>query len=116
MLVILGFFVLILDPKLFPQISIFIAIITGLLTWLFGRPYLHIGASGVIMGYWGYLMVYAIKYPSHLAIVIVAICIYYFGAMFLNILPQEEEVSWESHLFGFLAGIAAVYAAPLLQG
>jgi membrane associated rhomboid family serine protease len=114
MLVILGFFVLILNPAYFYPASAFIIIVEGLLTWAVGRPYLHIGASGLVMGYWGYLMVYAYKHPSNLAIVIIAICIYYFSAMFMNLFPKEEEVSWESHVFGFAAGIGAVFCIPLI--
>ena len=115
MLFILGSFVMMLDPSQFYIISAIILIIGGGLTWEFGRPYLHIGASGLIMGYWGFLMINVFVQPTLLAVVVVAVCLYYFGAMFLNLFPQDEQTSWEGHLFGFFGGVAAVFLAPMLQ-
>jgi membrane associated rhomboid family serine protease len=114
MLIILGFFVLIQNPVYFYPISAFIVITTGALTWSAGRDCIHIGASGLIMGYWGYLMANTIAHPSNLAVVIGAICLYYFSYMFLNLFPTEKQVSWESHVFGFVTGIGAVYVIPII--
>jgi membrane associated rhomboid family serine protease len=115
MLFILGSFVMMLDPSQFYIISAIILIIGGGLTWEFGRPYLHIGASGLIMGYWGFLMINVFVQPTLLAVVVVAVCLYYFGAMFLNLFPQDEKTSWEGHVFGFLGGVTAVFLAPIVH-
>jgi membrane associated rhomboid family serine protease len=47
----LGMFILALGRDVFIAVSILIALLSGFLVWLFGRKYLHIGASGVITGY-----------------------------------------------------------------
>lgn len=83
--------------------------ISGLLTWLFARRGLHIGASSLIMGYFSYLLVSAYYHPSVNTWVLAGFCFYYFFSLFLSLFPEEERVSWEGHVFGFIAGLAAVY-------
>ena len=93
----------------FIHISIFIIIVSGALTWLFGRKAIHIGASGLIMGYWSFLITKAYQAPSMLTIVVAVIMLYYLAGMIFNLFPQSEKTSWEGHLFGFIAGIAAAF-------
>jgi len=114
MLLVLGFFILSAGIKMFCVVTGIIILLSGLLVWLLGRPALHIGASGLVMGYWGYVLVNAYNQPSLLTIVIAAVCLYYFSGMFVNLFPTEKHVSWEGHVFGFIAGIATVYIAPLI--
>lgn len=86
-----------------------IIVISGVLSWLFARPGIHVGASGVIMGYLGFLLVLAYFQPTTLTIVTAAVAFYYFGSLLLGLFPQTAEVSWEGHIFGFIGGLAAVY-------
>lgn len=92
--------------------TVSIALISGVAIWFFGRRALHIGASGLIMGYWGYLLVEAYLHPSILTYILAIICIYYFGGLFLSIFPKEDATSWEGHLFGLIAGIITAYVCP----
>jgi membrane associated rhomboid family serine protease len=93
----------------FISITCIIMLFSGLGTWLFARRGMHVGASSVVMGYWGYLLIDAYRHPSLITIMLAILCIYYFGGLLFSIFPQEERVSWEGHLFGFLAGISTVY-------
>jgi membrane associated rhomboid family serine protease len=102
-------FMLIFGVGVFICASLCIIFLSGILIWLFGRKAIHIGASGLIMGYWSYLLVYAFRYPSILAYGLAIVCIYYFGSLLLSIFPNEERVSWEGHFFGLLAGIATSF-------
>lgn len=92
-----------------------ITLVSGGILWLIGRRAIHVGASGLIMGYWGYLLVYAYQHPSILSYVLAIICIYYFGGLLLSIFPKEDSVSWEGHLFGLFAGILATVICPSLN-
>lgn len=92
--------------------SLLIMLIGGTLTWVFGKRGIHIGASGVIMGYLGYLLVGAYHQPSFVTIGIALVCIYYFASLLLSIVPGEKGVSWEGHLFGLIGGLAANYLTP----
>ena len=84
-------------------------IVQGLLVWLFGRRGNHIGASGVISGYFAFVLAQAIDRPSVTTLFVGGIALYYFGGILLSLFPSEERVSWEGHLFGFLAGVLAVF-------
>lgn len=93
--------------------SLLIMLIGGTLTWIFGKRGVHIGASGVIMGYLGYLLISAYHQPSFESIGIAIVCLYYFASLLLSIVPGgEKSVSWEGHLFGLLSGFAANYLTP----
>jgi membrane associated rhomboid family serine protease len=96
--------------KRFVQVSILLVIMTGILVWLFGRAAIHIGASGVIYGYFGYLLLAGILSGRlFLAAISVLIGIFY-GTMIFGVLPSYPYVSWESHLFGFVSGLMLAYA------
>lgn len=111
-LFILTNFVLINGWGTFVSVTLIVVIITGILTWLLARKAYHIGASGVIMGYWSYLLVNAYYQHSMLAIILAVVCLLYFSSMFLSIFPDKPTSSWEGHLFGLISGVAASYAAP----
>ena len=75
----------------------------GALVWLLAGGVNHIGASGLVFGYFGALLGAAIRArrPALLAAALVAIFLY--GTMLVGIVPQVG-ISWESHLFGLLVG------------
>ena len=106
---VLGMFILMLGQKLFIAVTFLIALLQGFLVWLFGRKYLHIGASGVISGYFGFVLGLAYFSPNVMSLVLAIITLYYFGSIIFGIIPTSELISWESHLAGLLAGIAVVY-------
>lgn len=83
--------------------------LTGALVWLFGRPVFHIGASGVIYGFVAFVFWNGVFRRNIRSIVLALIVVFYYGSMFMGILPNQEGVSWESHLLGGLAGIFAAY-------
>lgn len=90
-----------------PFVTVFVTLLTGILVWSFARPSVHIGASGVVFGYLGFLMLAGWFERSIGAVVLsVGVAVAYGGAM-LGVLPGQEGISWESHLFGFVAGALA---------
>jgi membrane associated rhomboid family serine protease len=102
-------FVLLSGYQTFYRVSIFILLIAGGLIWLFGRRAIHIGASYLIMGYFGYLLSSAYITGGTLTIGLAIIAIYYFGGMLFSVLPVEDKTSWEGHLFGLIAGIVTCF-------
>jgi len=111
-LFVLSNFILLSGELYFITVSLIIIALSGSLLWLFGRKALHIGASCVITGYLGLLFMTAFQQPAIINIFLVVICLYYFGGMLAGLLPLDEEVSWEGHLFGFLSGFAAYLIYP----
>lgn len=113
-LFILASFVLLKGFPTFFCVSITITLISGLGIWLVGRRAFHIGASGLIMGYWSYLILNAYEERTFISIAPAFVCVYYFGGFLLHLFPTEIKSSWEAHLFGFLGGLAAAYTCPTL--
>ena len=89
--------------------SIIIVIVGGLLVWAFaiGSNEVHIGASGWIFGLFGFLVVSAILERKLMSIGIGLVTLFFYGStMMLGFIPRPG-LSWEGHLFGFIAGIVA---------
>ena len=92
----------------FPQVFLVIVLLGGLGVWLVGRPATHIGASGLVFGFFGYLMVKGLVDRSILSILVAIVVAGVFGYMVLTgILPTRDYISWEGHLCGLLAGALA---------
>lgn len=87
-------------------LSAHIIIVSGILLWIFGRAGYHVGASGLLYGYFGYLLLAGWLSNSFLLLSIsIGIAILY-GSVIWGVLPQQEGVSWEGHLFGWFNGLA----------
>ncbi len=95
--------------KRFIEVSLWLIIATGLLVWAFGRPSFHLGASGVIYGYFGYLLLAGFLSKRLFLMVISVVVVFFYGGMVWGVLPSHPYISWESHLFGFLAGLVLAY-------
>jgi len=93
----------------FIELTIFIAVISGFATWLFARPGVHVGASGVLMGYWGFLLMHSYFYPSVTTIIAAVLCLYYLSSLFFNLFPSGPNISWEGHVFGCASGMACAF-------
>jgi membrane associated rhomboid family serine protease len=74
-----------------------------------------VGASGVITGYWGFLVANIYKQGTVTAIILGIVCVYYFAGIFLSIFPGEKGVSWQGHLFGLLSGFLASYGSVIFS-
>ncbi|WP_318475341.1 rhomboid family intramembrane serine protease [Photobacterium leiognathi] len=72
--------------------------------WLFGRISYHVGLSGIIYGIWGYLLIYGLVLRSLLSLIITFLVMIYFSSMIWGVFPMNYQVSFESHLFGAIAG------------
>ena len=107
-LFLLSLMVLVSGLAVYIKVSVFIIVVGGLLTWVLGRKAIHIGASGYIMGLWTYLLGGAWQHSGLMNIILAALCLYYFSAMIFNLFPINKTSSFEGHLFGALAGVAAV--------
>jgi membrane associated rhomboid family serine protease len=85
-------------------IFLLIYILSGSFVWLFGREALHIGSSGIIYGLAAYLFLSGIlsRNVSQLTISLIVALVY--GYLFWGIFPIKPEISWESHLWGGVAG------------
>lgn len=93
----------------FAIVSAIILLLGGVLVWLFGRHALHIGASGWIFGLWSYVIARGWFEREARAILLSLLVLLVYGSMIWGVLPTDARISFESHLFGALAGIVAAF-------
>ena len=105
---VMGWFVMLRETKEFFVVSAIALLASGGGVWLFGAPgSLHIGASGVIFGYFGFLLARAYFERSTLSIALALTVGLLYGGLIWGVLPTQLGISWEGHLFGFLGGVLA---------
>ncbi|MBE9013686.1 rhomboid family intramembrane serine protease [Pseudanabaenaceae cyanobacterium LEGE 13415] len=105
--VVMGWFVMLRGIPEFFKVTALVTVLSGLGVWLLGAPGLHIGASGVIFGYFGFLLSRAYFERSALSIAMSLAVGLLYGGIIWGVLPGQLGISWEGHLFGFLGGIFA---------
>ncbi|MGV0397784.1 rhomboid family intramembrane serine protease [Corynebacterium suicordis] len=95
--------------------STVIVLVGGLGVWIFGNPYtVVVGASGLIYGWLTYLVArgFFTRQPLQIALgVIVGIT---YAGMIWGILPGDQGVSWQGHLFGALGGVIAAWLSVIM--
>ncbi len=79
----------------------------GVSVWLLGSPAIHIGASGLVFGWFGFLITRGLVDRSPLALGAALLVGLFYGSIIWGVLPGQPGVSWEAHLFGALAGAVA---------
>ena len=105
---VLGSFVMLHRTKDFWIVTLLTTIIGGLGVWLFvPTNSVHIGASILIFGYLGFLLLrgYFQKQIISICVSILIFCLY--GGLIIGLLPSQPGISWQGHLFGFLGGALA---------
>jgi membrane associated rhomboid family serine protease len=95
-------------------VTVIVALIGGLGTWLFAPAgTVHIGASGIVFGYATYLVARGIFSRSVAQIALGVVVLAVWGTTLLQGLVPADGISWQGHLFGAVGGIAAAW---LLHG
>jgi membrane associated rhomboid family serine protease len=106
--IILGWLVMLQETSDFFIVTLFTMFVGGMGVWIFGSPLsVHIGASILIFGFLGFLLLrgfFQRNLPS-IAISIVVTLLY--GSLIWGVLPLDPKISWQGHLFGFIGGAIA---------
>jgi len=104
----LGWMVMLRDERHYIPVTLAGMVGSGIMAWLLGAPgSVHIGASGVIFGYLGFLMLtgwYTRSFGSILLSIIVTLA---WGSLVFGMMPGEPGISWQAHIGGFLGGALA---------
>src|SRR6476659_3417676 len=107
-LFVFGFLAAYRGVKKFLGVTLIVALTSGLAVWLFqGGNELTVGASGLIFGYFGYVLARGLidrNLIDALAAVVMALSYAYILTVAL---PGTPGVSWIGHLGGLIGGIAA---------
>jgi membrane associated rhomboid family serine protease len=106
-LLIFGFLAAYRGVRKFVGVTVLVAVTSGLTAWL-AEPASTVGAgaSGVVFGYFGYIMVRGFfdRHPIDMVIgAIMALC---FAYQFTVLLPAAG-IGWQAHIGGLAGGVAA---------
>jgi len=99
----------------FLLITIAGTILGGGLTWLLARNGSHVGASGLIFCFFGYLASLAFFKRTFGSLCLSVVCMLAYGGMLRGILPTSTAVSWEGHFSGLVVGVALAWFTSKLE-
>jgi membrane associated rhomboid family serine protease len=108
-LLFLGIGILYFYPKSGIRVFILVYFIPGIFVWLLARPAYHIGASGMVYGLVSFLFFSGIIRRDTRSIALALIVTFLYGGIIWGVVPQNDGISWEYHLFGSLTGICCAF-------
>lgn len=105
----LGFLIQIKQRALFWELTAITIVLAGLGTWLIGSQAYHIGASGLVLGFWAFILADAYFRRSITAILIAVITLVLYGGLVLSVFDLRPSISWAGHVSGISAGIVIAW-------
>ncbi|WP_370174882.1 rhomboid family intramembrane serine protease [Leeuwenhoekiella palythoae] len=91
------------------RVLFWVAIGSGLGTWLIGREAYHIGASGVVYGLASFLFFKGIWSKHYRLTAFSLIVVFLYGSLIWGTMPIRDGMSWEGHLSGFITGLVLAF-------
>lgn len=107
--ILIGWVVLMGSVRVWAIVTATVVLLGGILTWLIGPgDTVIVGASGLIFGWLGYLVARGYFSRSIKWIVVAVVVLIFFGTLLFALFPDfNSNVSWQSHVCGFVAGVVA---------
>jgi len=107
---VLGALVLLRSSRDFVLVTLLAVLGSGLGIWFLGDPSeVHLGASGVIFGYFGFLVARGLLERTFLSLALAAAVGFFYGGLLWQVFPHERHISWQAHVFGLLSGLVAAW-------
>ncbi len=104
---VLGGLIALRDKTRFVVVALISALGSGLGVWVVSPSRtVTVGASGLAFGLLGYLLARGLFDRTLVSIAIGIGALFFYGGMLFGVLPNNEGVSWQAHLFGLLCGFA----------
>jgi len=108
-LLFLGTGILYFYPKSGMKVFVLVYLVPGIFVWLLARSAYHIGASGMVYGLVTFLFFSGIIRRDTRSIALALIVTFLYGSIIWGVIPQNDGISWEYHLFGSLTGIYCAF-------
>jgi membrane associated rhomboid family serine protease len=107
---VLGFLVLLSGLARWLVSSLIIIVASGMTAWfLTPANTIILGASGLIFGWFTYLLARGIwsRRPAQVAVAVIVLLVY--GGLIWGVLPSAAGISWQAHLGGAVGGVLAAW-------
>jgi membrane associated rhomboid family serine protease len=113
-LIIFGFLVFLSGIRVFLTALAFSWLGSGLVVWLIGGGGVTVGASGLVFGFFAFLLVRGFFNRNWWQILLSVVLFMAYGSILFGVLPTVlGYVSWQAHLGGAVGGvIAAILLRP----
>lgn len=109
-LMVLGFIAALGGIARYLAVALTITVISGLGVWLISPAHsVTLGASGLIFGLFGYLVIRGFVDRRALDVIVGLIIGMLYGSILWGVLPTATGVSWQAHLFGLFGGVVAAF-------
>ncbi|HWF79205.1 MAG TPA: rhomboid family intramembrane serine protease [Streptosporangiaceae bacterium] len=93
----------------FVAVTVIVVLTSGFAAWIFESPHsVGAGASGVVFGYFGYIMVRGLFDRRIIDLLIGAVMALCFAYQFSVLLPHQG-IGWQAHVGGLVGGVASGY-------
>lgn len=80
-------------------------ILSGFIVWVFGRPAIHVGISGVIYAFASFIIFAGFYKRKFLSIVLSLAVVFTYGGLIWGLIPDKFYISYEAHIGGAIVGI-----------
>ncbi|MCI9889001.1 rhomboid family intramembrane serine protease [Micrococcales bacterium 31B] len=108
--IVLGILVFLVSGRVFIGVLATVWVASGLVVWLIGANGVTIGMSGVIFGFFGYLVTRGIVTKHVLDIVLAVVVMIGYGSLLWGVLPNvASNISWQGHLGGLIGGVLSAF-------
>ncbi|NUR00030.1 MAG: rhomboid family intramembrane serine protease [Streptomyces sp.] len=110
-LLVMGFLAALGGIRRFAAVCLVVIVADGLGVWLVAPAHTNTaGASGLIFGLFGFLLVSGFVERRPLGVVVgLLVGAVWGGSILLGLSPLQTGVSWQGHLIGLAAGVAAAF-------
>jgi len=105
--IILGSIIQLNSKTLFWEATLIIVVISGIIVWCFGSSANHAGASGLILGYWSFILAQAYYSKSLKSLAIATVVLLIYGGFIFVMFDVRAHISWIGHVGGMIAGVFA---------
>ncbi len=114
-LLVLAFFVWLSRPEKFYPVTALLIVISGLLTWVIASNGYVVGASGLVFGYWSFLIATAVFNRNIRSFLFAALTIFVYGYLIFAFIEVKAGVSYAGHFSGLLSGVIVASFKPFRQ-